>query len=48
MQKTNILLTKEQRELLERHNKPGRSLAGFVRDIIDSYFQDMKKQDEGH
>jgi len=45
MQKTNILLTEEQRQLLERHNKKGRSMAGFVRDIIDAYFKDLKKNE---
>jgi predicted DNA-binding protein len=42
MRKTNILLTKEQRELLERHNKQGRSMAGFIRDIIDAYFKNLE------
>ena len=44
MHRLHIQITERQRLLLQKHNKEGRSLAAFVRDILDEHFKKIQKE----
>jgi hypothetical protein len=43
MIRLHIQITEQQRLLLQKFNKDGRSVSAFVRDILDEHFKELKK-----
>lgn len=44
MQRLNIQITENHKMLLTKYNKEGQSISGFIRHILDGYFDTIKKK----
>lgn len=44
MYRLNIQITESQKILLNKYNKEGQSISGFIRNILDGYFDAIKKK----
>jgi len=44
MRRLNIQVTENHKMLLSKHKKEGQSVSGFIRHILDDYFDAIKKK----